>query len=106
MAIAAGTLVFSVLALVINSSHNKELFGYSLWQELRDIFPSLLLGAAMCVVVWLVGLLSMPLIPELILQILAGAVFYIVTARLFRMESFFYIINIAKGFLRRKRGTT
>jgi len=106
LAIAAGTLVFSVIALVINSSHNKELFGYSLRQELRDIFPSLLLGAAMCVVVWLVGLLSMPLIPELILQILAGAVFYIVTARLFRMESFFYIINIAKGFLRRKRGTT
>jgi len=103
LAIAAGTFVFSVIALAINASHNKELFGYSLWQELRDILPTLLLGGAMCIVVLLVGFLHLPLVPELVLQIVVGAVFYIVMARLFQMESYFYIINIAKGFLRRKR---
>jgi len=103
LAIAAGTFVFSLIALVINSSHNKELFGYSLWQELCDIFPTLLLGSAMCFVVWLVSLLQLPLVSELILQIAVGGAFYILAARLFRMESYFYIINIAKGFLRRKR---
>jgi len=106
IAIAAGTFVFSVIALAINSSHNKELFGYSLWQELKDIFPTIMLGAAMCVVVWAVGLLSLPIFAELVLQIVVGALFYIVCARLFRMESYFYIINIAKGYLRRKRENT
>ena len=103
LAIAAGTLVFSLMALVINAWYNRALFGYGLLQELRDIFPTLALGAAMSGAVYLAGLLPLPLLPLLIVQILVGAAFYLGLSWLTRMESYRYIIDIAKGYLRRKR---
>lgn len=53
--------------------------------------------------VYLAGLLPLPLLPLLIVQILVGAAFYLGLSRLTRMESYRYIIDIAKGYLRRKR---
>ena len=47
--------------------------------------------------------LPLPLLPLLIVQVLVGAAFYLGLSRLTRMESYRYIIDIAKGYLRRKR---
>lgn len=103
IAIAVGTMVNSVLELIINSSQNKKLFGYSLLEELRDILPTLLLGMGMSAVVLLIGRLELPAAALLALQIAAGAAMYLGVSYLVRMESFVYILDIIKGLLAKKR---
>lgn len=94
--------VTSIIALFINSIPNYKLLHYGVRQQAADILPSLLLSAAMAVLVYPISFL--PLRPILILpiQILAGAAFYLAGARLMRMEALFYLLTTWKE--RKKKG--
>ena len=48
IAIAASGILTTLLSFLINSFPNKKLIGYSYLEQIKDILPSLLLAAAMC----------------------------------------------------------
>ena len=47
----------------------------------------------------------MPLILTLVIQILAGAVIYILLSKLLKLESFEYLTDILKSFIKKKGKT-
>lgn len=102
MAMAYSLLISSVLCQIINSWPNRSLLGYSYGQQLKDIFPSLLLSAAMFFCVWSVQLLHLGVVPTLLVQIPLGALIYITGSRLLKLESYGYLLETAKGFLKVK----
>ena len=102
MAMAYSLLISSVLCQIINSWPNQSLLGYSYGQQLKDIFPSLLLSAAMFFVVWSVQLLHLSVVPTLLVQIPMGALIYITGSKLLKLESYDYLLETAKGFLKVK----
>ena len=100
-AMAYGLLIQGVLCLFINSYPNSKLCGYAFSQQLRDILPAFLLAAAMGLLVWLISLAGFGSLVTLILQVLTGAVFYIAASVILKLDTFNYLLGIAKQMLHR-----
>lgn len=97
-AMAYSLIVSSILSQIINSWPNKKLLNYSYIDQLRDILPSICLAVLMGVIVYLFNFLNLPSLVTLIIQIFIGAIVYIGLAKLFKIDSFEYILDTLKGF--------
>ncbi len=98
----ASGIFTSFLSQVINSWPNKKLLGYSLAEQYKDIAPALIISLIMGVLVWTLGaILSLPLILELIIQVVLGAVIYISLSVLFKLDAFYFVFNTLKGFIKK-----
>ncbi len=104
MAMAYSMIISSVASQIINSFPNKKLLNYGYVEQLKDILPNILLAVFMGVCVHFIGYSNLPIIIELVIQILVGAGVYVGGSVLTKNESFTYIIDILKSFLlKRKR---
>lgn len=97
MAIALSLIVSTIVSSFINASPNKKLLGYSYMDQIKDMAPSFLLSCLMGAVIYPLSFFIDNSLWLIVSQILAGAMFYIILSRLFRLESFMYILNLAKG---------
>lgn len=102
-AMALSLLVSSVISQIINSWPNKKLLGYSYIEQLRDILPSILLAVFMGIIIFLIGLIKMPIIVSLVVQVVIGGVIYIAGAKILKIDTFEYIMEIVKGILNKKK---
>lgn len=104
LVMAYGMLVTSIVSQIINSWPNKKLMNYSYLEQLKDIFPGILLAVFMGVCVKLIEFIPvpMPLIVTLLLQISLGVTVYTAFSKLFKLESFEYLKSMAKSFSARK----
>ena len=64
--------------------------------QIKDLLPTTVLSAAMAARVMLVGMLPVINMLLLILQVAIGALFYILVARITKIESYFYILSFVK----------
>lgn len=102
IAIALSGFVYSIIATMFNASPNKKLLNYSYFEQLKDILPSFSLALLMGIVIYPISLLPLPTILILLTQVIAGATFYFVTSKLFKLGPFQYIVGIISEF-RKKR---
>lgn len=102
MAMAFSLLINSLFSQIINSWPNKKLLNYSYIQQLKDILPSIIIATAMGAIVYCFNLLHLGEIITLILQIITGAIIYILGSKLFKIDTFDYVLDTIKGFKNRK----
>lgn len=102
MAMAYSLLVGTLAGMIINSWPNKELLGYSFKEQIIDILPGILLALLMGIVISFVQLLGLSSVVTLLIQIPLGAAIYIGASYIFKIESFEYLLGIAKGFVRKR----
>ncbi|MBE6797086.1 MAG: lipopolysaccharide biosynthesis protein [Ruminococcaceae bacterium] len=103
LAMAYSTLVGSVASQIINSWPNKKLLGYSYLEQLKDIAPNIALAVFMGICVYCIQFLNLPVILILIIQVILGAILYVLGSKLFKLDSFEYVLSILKKF-KHKRG--
>lgn len=89
--LACSMLCCAVVALLVNSMPNIRILGYKVKDQLWDVLPNLLCALVMCLVVDQVHFDGMPVLVEMLLQILTGAVSYILIGVITRNESLIYI---------------
>jgi O-antigen/teichoic acid export membrane protein len=95
-AIALGGVLSGIISTFINAYPNKKLLDYSYKEQWKDIMPSLLISLVMGGIVYLFNYLSLAAWQILVLQVAIGAVIYIGLAKIFKIESFIYLINTFK----------
>lgn len=98
MAIAWTAFVVTLFAAIVNSTPNRKYLKYSFKEQLADLVPSIILASIMGGCVYLVGLLPIPLIVSIILQVLVGAAVYILLSYLLKISQFTYILQVLKNF--------
>ena len=103
LAMALGQLFCDILAQLINAWPNKKLLNYPYWTQLKDLMPCLLLSLAMTGCVLAVQLLGLHDLLTLVIQILLGVVIYVLGAKLLKLDSFDYILNMVKTILQRRK---
>lgn len=101
MAMAYSLIVSGICSQVINSWPNWKLLDYNYFEQLRDILPSIVIALLMGIIVYFVGLLRLPTIIIIFVQIVAGAVIYIGTSALLHLEEFEYLFGMIKSFRKR-----
>lgn len=93
-----GLVIFSVLALVINTYYAGKELEYSGLQQMRDLFPIFAITIAMCIVVYFVDLLMADYadLYKLIVGCFSGVLFYLVISTIFKFQSMAELINLIK----------
>lgn len=99
---ALSAIVCTVVQIIVNSIPNRKLINYKYKQQIEDLLPSLLCSVVMCIIVSLVGLLSLNVYVLLALQIVSGITSYFLLAYIFNRNTFKYIINTAKGLVKKQ----
>lgn len=91
-----GQLIFSILALFINTHYAGKILEYSMWQQMRDILPIFIFAVIMAAITFIVDrmLTSQIDIVRLILGSLSGSLTYLLVAYLFKFESIQDIKNL------------
>ena len=102
MAMAYSLIASSIISQIINSWPNRKLLNYGYLQQLKDILPSIILAVIMGVLVYLFNFIGLSSIITLIIQIIMGGIIYIGLAKLFKLDSFNYILDILKEFKKKK----
>lgn len=102
LAIAISGAVGTLISCFVNASPNKKLIGYSYLEQMKDILPSFLLALFMCGCVLAVGMLQLPNIVLLVIQLVTGVAVYVAVSALLRLKPFYMLLNLVKNFLRRK----
>lgn len=92
-----GRCINTVIASLLNAAPNKKLLGYSYAEQLNDIFPNAVLSIGMCVCVYAVNMLSVGNFIKLSIQIPLGVIIYMIGAKLMKLKSMEYILNIMKN---------
>lgn len=90
---AYGLLVECLFGQIVNTWPNKKLLHYGYVDQMKDIAPSILLAMAMGVAVYCIGLVSMPDILKVVVQITLGIVIYVAGSGIFHMKEFEYLIK-------------
>ena len=101
LVMAYSMLITNVISQVINSWPNKKLLEYSYIEQLKDIFPSIILSIVMGGSVYVLQFAGFSLMLTLILQVLMGITVYIGMSWLFKIKSFSYLQNVLSGILKR-----
>jgi O-antigen/teichoic acid export membrane protein len=84
-----GMMATSIIGYYLNSYYTGILIDYSIWKQLRDIWPYTFMVALMGMAIYISGLLPFPNYwSMLIVQIAIGIIVYISLCRLFRLTAF------------------
>lgn len=103
-AIALGQVVSGIISTFVNAYPNKQLLDYSYTEQWLDIMPSLLTAIIMGGVVYLFNFLKLAPWHILILQVFVGIILYIGLTKIFKIESFDYLLDTIKQlFISRKK---
>ena len=102
--IALSSILTGIIGTFINAYPNKELLNYSYKEQWLDIMPSLLISLIMGGIVYLFNFLSFPVWQVLILQTVSGGIIYILLAKIFKIESFTYLVETMKQLIKSRKG--
>lgn len=102
-AMAMGVFVSSVIGSFINSFPNLKLLNYSFLEQWKDISPSLFISLIMGLIVYMVQWIELNTLLTLCIQIVVGVMLYVGLAKMFKLESFTYLLLIFKDLLNSKK---
>ena len=68
--------------------------------------PSLMISLVMGSIVYSLNFLSIPAWQILILQIVSGSIIYILLAKIFKIESFTYLVGTMKQLIKSRKGAS
>lgn len=94
MAIALSLIVSTIVSCFINSFPNKDLLNYGFKDQVIDMLPSLLISCLMAIVVYPLKWIISNSFILLVTQVLWGITSYILFSKLFKINSFEYLLNI------------
>jgi O-antigen/teichoic acid export membrane protein len=100
--LALGEIISGIFASFINAQPNKKLLGYGYKEQMRDVFPSIVLSLVMGIFLYGFFYLSLSPLVTMAIQIVVGISFYFGVARLFKFECLSYLIDTAFSFLKHK----
>jgi len=100
-AIALGFVISAWIDAFVTTLPLKKLMETNLRQQFLPLINPMCAALIMSAAVYALGLLNLPLIIKLMLQILAGAVVYALACLIMKVDGMEYLL----GIIRRKKGT-
>jgi O-antigen/teichoic acid export membrane protein len=99
-AIAIGQVVSGIIATFLNAYPNRRLLDYHYKDQFMDIIPSFFIALIMGSVVYTFNYLDIAAWQILVMQVFGGMTIYIGLAKIFKLESFGYLVNTLKELMK------
>ncbi len=100
--LALSSIVCTLIAAIINTFPNRKLIGYRYRYQVMDLLPNLVIALIMCVIVTAMNKIPLSPFVLMVLQIIAGAVIYLVLSIVTKNPNFKYLLETGKQFLKRR----
>lgn len=95
--LCVGKSIYGIMAMALNSIYTKELIGVSIWEQLKDVVPSLLLGF-ICVLFAAIPVYGLDnKFLQLIFGLLVYFFVYIILSIFTRNKAFYELIGMVKS---------
>lgn len=101
-AIALGMLLSSVMFSFLNAFPNLRLLNYSYIEQVKDIVPSSIVSLIMGIIVYSFSYLNISVLTIFIIQVLGGILIYILLSKIFKLDSYKYLVQIFLEINKRK----
>lgn len=101
--IAFGCIVVSIADIVIFSAPNKSTIDYSLFDQLKDGIPSIILSGLVYIIIRLLGFMYEPNILLLFAQLAVGTMVYFGVSYLFQREALMYLLKCSREMIDKVR---
>ena len=102
-AIVGAQVIAGFVYNFINAFPNCKVIGYSYGEQMRDVLPAFGLAASAFAAGWPVGMLALPNLVLVLLQLLVFAGVYLGLAWLFQVEEFTYLLKNVRQMLGKRR---
>ena len=99
MAVAIADVVAVTISAIISVVPNKRLIGYSYFEQIKDLFPSVLLSAIMGIIIYPIGKLKTSAFVVVLIQIASGIVLYYILSWVTKNEAFIYLRSTVKSIV-------
>lgn len=96
-----GSLATGIFAYYLNSYYSGRMLNYSMWQQIKDILPSLGISLTMMVCVYAISFIDLQPILVLLIQLLTGFVTVASICELTKLEEYIELKRILLGFIKR-----
>lgn len=96
-AIACSLLLTAFTNQIICMIPTKLLLRYPMYEQLKDIMPTIALAVIMGVMVYFIGMINWDYI--LVLQFFSGVIIYLIGSKLLRLDSYYYIMTKMRSTL-------
>ena len=100
-AVAVSFVISVYIAELLIAYHGKELFGYPLTTQLKDLRVIFVLALFMGVCIYPIRFISLPSAVLLLLQIVVGFCIYVIGAGILKLEQFYYLVQRVQALLKR-----
>lgn len=102
-AIAISYLLNCIMNMIVNATPNKKHLSYGYKDQVKDLAPAFLLSLTMGTIVYALTFLGLHDGITLLIQIPTGVIIYLLGSVIFKIDSFEYVLSIAKGILKKLR---
>lgn len=102
LAIAIGSLISSIISLIFYTRPNIILINYGFLEQVNDILPSFLLSTVMGLIIYMISFIITNTLILLSSQLVFGVFLYLILAKILKVESYTYIVNIVKDLVKTK----
>lgn len=103
----AGNAVISIIVAMVTQFLVKQSIGYSFMELLTDILPALIMSILVMLIARAIGFLNIGRLPLLILQMSAGAGFYVLASIIMNNRNFRlvldYVLSTVKNVMKKRR---
>lgn len=96
-AIAWSLVIAGIISTFVNAVPNIKLLNYGYVEQLKDLFPPLMVALTMSIGIYPISFFNLSDIVTVVLQIIIGSMVYIVMSILFKLSSYRYLYEFIKN---------
>lgn len=96
-----GSVIISVISYFLNAYYSASLINYSVYEQLKDIFPSFIVSLGVGFLMWSISLLSISYYLMLIIQLSTCFILAYLIYNWLRLDEFLEIKSIANNYVKK-----
>ena len=97
------SVITGFIAYYLNAYYSGKFLDYSIWEQIKDIFPSFAVASVMAIMVLCLTLINLSSCLLLMLQLIVGILLVIILCEISRLDSYIEVKDIAVTYLNKLR---
>ncbi len=98
-----GSVITGFIAYYLNAYYSGKFLDYSIWEQIKDIFPSFVVAAVMALIVWCLTFINLSSIVLLMIQLIVGGIIVIILCEITKLDSYIEVKDIAVTYFNKLR---
>lgn len=97
------SVITGFISYYLNAYYSGKFLDYSIWEQVKDIFPSFVVASLMALIVLCLTYINLPSIALLMMQLIVGSILVIVLCEISRLDSYIEVKDIALTYINKLR---